>query len=299
MTSYSRRPEWEEFKRKFSAIARHNHRYDVFRDFVTMGAITYHNAVFRGERRDTLEKEYLSIVKRYTKEDTRNFCELLGCLVKILNIEPWDAIGRLYMELEVQNETAGQFFTPPELSEVMARIVHGEKFKSLATKPFITLHEPACGAGGMILAFVKCVIQQNVDPARKLWVEAWDIDRTVALMCYLQLAMWNVPAKIVVGNTLTMQVREVFYTPAHALYGWKFRLAIHDAEALMASSFPPKTTPAEPTGAPIIAEVVASAQGEGIAAAPVASAASSEPPPERPIVIDLGAIRTQAQLGLF
>jgi len=53
-----------------------------------------------------------------------------------------------------------------------------------------------------------------------MWVQAWDIDRTAALMCYLQLSLWHIPAEIIVGNTLSLEVREVFYTPAHYMGNW-------------------------------------------------------------------------------
>jgi len=43
-------------------------------------------------------------------------------------------------------------------------------------------------------------------------------------MRYLQLSLWNVRAAVVVGNTLAMEVREVFYTPAHYLGFWEHRL---------------------------------------------------------------------------
>ncbi len=39
----------------------------------------------------------------------------------------------------------------------------------------------------------------------------WDIDRLTALMAYVQLSLWNVPAEIVVGNTLSLEVREVWH----------------------------------------------------------------------------------------
>lgn len=45
-------------------------------------------------------------------------------------------------------------------------------------------------------------------------VLAVDVDRTAALMAYIQLSLWNVPATVVVGNSLTLEEREVWLTPA-------------------------------------------------------------------------------------
>ena len=53
----------------------------------------------------------------------------------------------------------------------------------------------------MILALVKVMITAGHNPAEKLWVQAIDVDRMAALMCYIQLSLWNVPAEVIVGNT--------------------------------------------------------------------------------------------------
>lgn len=221
--SISRHPAWGDFVRSFNKIAAHRHRYEVFRDFVTMAAISMHNAI----RKDSaLEAEYLQIVKRYEIHQVSEICGLFAKLVLLLESEPQDVLGPLYMELELGNTQAGQFFTPHEISELMARITYGDELQNL-TNPFITLSEPACGAGGMVLAFVKVMLSHGHDPSKRLWVQCQDIDRTAALMCYLQLSLWNVPAVVIVGNTLAMEVREAFYTPAHYLGFWEVRLRRH------------------------------------------------------------------------
>ncbi len=220
MATQNPRPAWGAFVKTFNDIARHRHRYEVFRDFVTMAAIAVHNGIARDEK---LEAEYLQIVGRYAKEDVTSFAHLLGQLVILLDPEPYDVLGRLYMELELGSTHTGQFFTPPELSELMAGLSYGDALATL-DKPFVTLQEPACGAGGMVLAFVKVMLSHGHNPAERMWAHCQDVDRLAALMCYLQLALWNVPAVVVVGNTLALEVREVFYTPAHYLGFWDSKL---------------------------------------------------------------------------
>lgn len=210
----------QEFIKLFNSVARHQHRYQVFRDFVTMSAITLHNAVAKNE---TLEAEYMQIVGKYSKEEVTHLAQLLGCLVELLEPKPADILGQLYMSLDLGNTHVGQFFTPASVSEMMAHVMHGETLTSI-DKPFITLSEPACGAGGMVLAFVKVMLDKGHNPADKLWVQCTDLDRTAALMCYLQLSLWNVPAQIIVGNTLTLEYREQYFTPAHYLFDWDEKL---------------------------------------------------------------------------
>ncbi len=213
-------PEKAEFIKIFNGIARHKHRYSVFSDFVIMSAISLHNAV---NKIDSLEKEYLEIITQYSKEERLEFPKLLACLVELLEAKPVDVLGALYMELELGNKNTGQFFTPSSISEMMAQISYDTQLQEL-DKPFVTLSEPACGAGGMVLAFANVMISYKHNPAEKLWVQCIDIDRVAALMCYLQLSLWNIPAQVIVGNSLSLELREQYFTPAHYVYGWDTKL---------------------------------------------------------------------------
>jgi len=211
-----------DFKKTFRQLAPYKHRYEVFKDFVTMAACSLHNSVHKDDAR---EQEYMRIIEGYKPDDQQAFPKLMAQLVAALDEEPRDILGPLYMELEIANKDAGQFFTPPELSELMANLTFGDMLDRLDSQPFITAGEPACGAGGMILALVKVMTSAGYNPADKLWVQAIDVDRMAALMCYIQLSLWNVPAEIIVGNTLSWEIREVWYTPAHHLGLWKYRLS--------------------------------------------------------------------------
>lgn len=220
----------ESFVKTFNSIALHKHRYEVFSDFVKMSAIALHNAVAMTEK---LEKEYLEIVGKYSKEEVDKFCLLLANLVELLEPEPIDILGQLYMELELSSNHSGQFFTPSPIAQLMAKITHGNRLNMLEEKAFITLSEPACGAGGMVLAFAKEMIEHGYNPADRLWVQCVDIDRVASMMCYVQLSLWNIPAEVIVGNSLTLEFREVFYTPSYYLFGWEMKLRFRSFLDLM------------------------------------------------------------------
>lgn len=216
------------FLKLFRETAPHKHRYDVFRDFVTMAACSLHNSILQDAN---LEQEYLELINAYEQEDQHRFPQLLAHLVTILEPEPRDALGPLYMDLEIANKDAGQFFTPSSVSDMMAHITFGDLAQRIDTGGFITLSEPTCGAGGMVLSVVKQLTDQGYDPAKCLWVQCIDIDRLAALMCYVQLSLWNVPAEVIVGDTLRWEHREVWYTPAHYLGNWPAKLAAKVAGA--------------------------------------------------------------------
>lgn len=221
MAEPSRDTALAAFEQTFRQLAPYRHRYEVFRDFVTMAACSLHNGLHKDEAR---EEEYLRIIGQYKPDDQQAFPKLMAQLVAALDEEPRDILGPLYMKLEIANKDAGQYFTPPELSELMAQMTFAQELDKLETQPFITAGEPACGAGGMILALVKVMTTAGHNPAEKLWVQAIDVDRMAALMCYVQLSLWNVPAEVIVGNTLSWDIREVWYTPAHHLGLWEYRL---------------------------------------------------------------------------
>lgn len=254
-----------EFLKLFRQTARHRHRYDVFRDFVTLAACTLHNGIFNSfsieawpKIAQEREDEYLKIIRSYDKQDQEAFPLLFAHLVGMLDPEPRDILGPLYMELEVASKDQGQFFTPPELSELMARLSYGPELANLQ-KPFVTVSEPACGAGGMILAFVKVMIEHKLDPSQRMWTQCVDVDRLAALMCYVQLSLWHVPGEVIVGNSLSWELREVWYTPAHTLGLWNIRLKRQASEAEHslqiqeeeeANGFDPASPPPEPRPLP-------------------------------------------------
>lgn len=212
--------------KEIRSVAPYKHRYDVFRDFVTMAAISLHNATHKHEKR---EREYLALIASYQPKDQQAFPKLLALLIEALEFGPRDVLGTAYMDLELGRRDRGQFFTPTHVCEMMAEMVHGAELEHIQ-KPFITLSEPACGAGGMVLAFVKVMQKNGHNPATRLWVHCTDIDRLAALMCYVQLTLWNVPGVVIVGNSLSLEIREIWFTPAHVWNGWTARLQARDAE---------------------------------------------------------------------
>ena len=165
-------------------IAPAKHRYSVFSDFVIMAATCLHNRIVMDQDR---ENEYLTIIRSYTKKEEQSaFSTLLHILIELLDEEPVDQLGGIFMELGFGEDLKGQFFTPNELSKLMAQITFAECIESLKTQPFIKMSEPACGAGGMILPAVDMLIKAKYNPATTFFVQAVDVDRVSALCGALQ-----------------------------------------------------------------------------------------------------------------
>ena len=109
-----------EFISLFNQTARYHRRYEVFRDFVQMAVCALHNGIVHSPE---LENEYLSIVKRYQREDVERLSQLLGILVLGLSVTPGDFLGRVFMTLELGGSQRGQFFTPYDVSQMMAKMI--------------------------------------------------------------------------------------------------------------------------------------------------------------------------------
>lgn len=106
----------------------------------------------------------------------------------------------------------------------MARMTAGDARQQLEKVPFIMLDEPAAGAGSMVIAFAEALLDQGINPQQSLFARCTDIDATAAHMCYLQLSYLGIPAEVAIGNTLTLETRQVFRTPLWYLGNWSQRL---------------------------------------------------------------------------
>ncbi|WP_170061143.1 N-6 DNA methylase [Spirosoma aerolatum] len=198
--------------------------YNVFADFCEMAAISFSNTV---DLRNCQKREerYLSIVKKYSSEEINLFPELLGMLTIEMESEPRDVLGELFHELELHNEHAGQFFTPYHLCEMMSKMTYGDEMQAIVDqKGFVTAHEPACGSGAMIIALAHTMLDKKINYQQCLHVSAIDLDSRCVHMAYVQFSLLNIPAVVYVGNTLTMEMRDAWYTPAHIIGGWNWRL---------------------------------------------------------------------------
>ncbi|MGH5832872.1 N-6 DNA methylase, partial [Serratia marcescens] len=83
----------------------------------------------------------------------------------------------------------------------------------LENEPYITLSEPTCGAGGMVIAFAKVMLARGYNPQTQLRADCVDIDPVAARMCYIQLSLLGIPARVVIGNSLTLKYQREMYTP--------------------------------------------------------------------------------------
>lgn len=198
--------------------------FRTFSDFVEMSAIAFSNAVDHAQY-SKREQRYLDIVKQYGSKEVAEFPRLLGLLTMKLEEGPHDVLGSLYHELELHNEQNGQYFTPEPLCRMMAKFTVGDTIQDhIGEKGFVTVNEPACGSGAMVIGVVNELIEQKINYQQHVHVVATDIDACCVHMAYTQFSLLHLPAVLVHGNSLSLEEYGHWLTPAHIMGGWSGKL---------------------------------------------------------------------------
>lgn len=191
----------------------------IFEDFVKLATIAISNStdVIHTKIWQKREQQYESIISKYTIEEFENFVKILGILVNLFEKEIYDYLGEIYMKCEMGNSRTGQFFTPFHLSELTAKLSIDDIEKIKQTNDIITLNEPACGGGGLILAYLKILKDNNINYQKRVKIIAQDLDFRSVYMTYIQLSLVGARAKVVQRDTLTKpDIKDencIFYTP--------------------------------------------------------------------------------------
>ena len=220
--------------------ARRHRLHKVFSDFCELAALAVSNSVDLVHR-EAREARYMQIVGEYERDEVQRFPQLLAVLVDWLECGLDDCLGKLFMSLELGDSFKGQFFTPFELSRLMAGLTFGGAREAIERQGFVAVSEPACGAGGMVLAAADALQSQGINYQQAMHATAVDVDATAVHMAYVQLSLAHVPAIIVHGNSLSMKEWGHWFTPAHILGGWDSRLRAHrrhDAPAALVPEMP-------------------------------------------------------------
>lgn len=225
-----------EFIKLFDGMCGKHSRYEVWQDFVLLTAIEISNSVDIAHR-EARNQTYSTVIKKYTEKERELFAAMLGHIILGIEENPnQDFLGELYMNLNLGNDHAGQFFTPYSVCRAMAEITSSDIKNQVKKKMWVSVNDPACGAGATLIAFANYCLEHGVNYQQHCLFVAQDIDYTVACMCYIQLSLLGCPGYVVVGNSLTnpgisydgrglipVDDGNVWYTPMYFHETWHFR----------------------------------------------------------------------------
>ena len=148
-------------------------------------------------------------------EQFLHFGRMLCRLRMRIEREPGDGLGVIYEHEEwTEGKYGGQFFTPWDVCRGMAKMLFDGGRDIADRTAILTLHEPSCGSGRMILAFAEAMKDAGFEPRTGLWVDAVDVDAACFWMSYIQLSLAGIPAVVRRANVLSRQVWDAAFTPA-------------------------------------------------------------------------------------
>lgn len=93
-----------------------------------------------------------------------------------------------------------------------------------------------------MIAIAEALGDKGFNYQRCLHVTAQDVDSRAVHMTYLQLSLLHIPAILILGNTLALEERELWYTPAHVMGLWRARLTRHQTMASEITNPPDENT---------------------------------------------------------
>lgn len=187
------------------------HRHsDVFRDFIRMAACV----CSCGERED----EYRRTVRPYPRAELETLCEAFGDVLSRKMTDPFDDLfGETYMARvsPMTRQRLGEVYTPHAVAMLMARL----SVRPPESGRTLTLAEPACGSGILVLAFAEALEGLGVSRLH-LQVQATDLNPLATDMALINLGLAGIPAIVQHGNALSNEVFRTHETPA-----WRFASA--------------------------------------------------------------------------
>lgn len=135
----------------------------------------------------------------------------------VREVEPFsDVLGDLYMAVLPGGKWMGQYFTPASVSDLLAQMqVPGLRERAAQSDGLVTVHDPACGAGALLLAIGRS-LEGDTQALKKVSFSGIDKDYRAAMTAAVQLACVPVvhgielgEIAIIHGNSLTMEHHRV------------------------------------------------------------------------------------------
>lgn len=230
------------FVRRIMALSPRHSLWEVWSDFITMFACALSNR-FDGAHFEKREALYKRLIMKYDDKERMVFPELVADVVAAMEENPeQDFLGSVYMEMNLGNDHAGQFFTPYDVCRLMASIGGQGTALQVVQTGYTVLNDCACGAGATLIAACHEAGKQLALFGRNwqnhVLVTAQDIDFNVGLMCYIQLSLIGAAGYVKIGDTIADPMRDgdsnenYWYTPMYFSDVWQMRRICQRVETL-------------------------------------------------------------------
>lgn len=238
-------------------MSRDRQVWQTWQDMIAAMACSISNAIDRTKGHlEEREKEYAGCIDRLG--GVGKPARALAVVVEALERDPeQDFLGKIYMGLNLGNHWTGQFFTPYGVCRLMAQISVGDADRQIEGQGYISVCDPACGAGATLIAAANTMKGSKYGFQDHVLFVGQDVDRVVAQMCYIQLSLLGCAGYICVGNTITHPMtghvlfpqegegQELWYMPMLQSDTWRWRRAFKSLEDMCGTMTVENTTERE------------------------------------------------------
>lgn len=190
---------------------------EVFERFLEVAYRAIRGKTVAGAAWQENEAHYERVYEGLQRPDEAKtkFAEVLALVTIALNNQCADFLGPLWMEIG-SSASLGQFFTPHEVSKLIAGMTLGDINKMIAEtgRPYFTAQEPTAGMGGMVLAMAELMLEQGLDPSINCFIHMIELDYSVYRGCYIQTSLAGIAGAAFHGDTIRMSMISSAHTPA-------------------------------------------------------------------------------------
>ncbi|MBP3254929.1 MAG: hypothetical protein J6M60_00345 [Clostridia bacterium] len=183
----------------------------IFKDFISLFAITLSNKVYFNEKN---KKIYDEIFKSYAEEENYIFSALSAELTRLFcnEDEPYDILGDIYKQV-TNNSSLKLIKNDSKMNEVGRELQGVMKLnKKYNNGKMVELN---CGSGAMILAYASTLKMFELDYKIDLDVAAIDTDLINVFMTYIQLYFYEISAIVILLDEKTNKEIMRLYTPSY------------------------------------------------------------------------------------
>ena len=168
--------------------------------------------VYIGSKQRPQDKELANLMGEY-----------FLCQQRMMRHNEWFDVWGVLFEKLVTNGAKGQFFTPPHLCDLTAKMQISKDSPKMHPTPFgkrVTINDCACGSGRMLLSAHAELMPQEVNSQSwKPYLYADDVDAMCCKMCAVNFMVHGCFGEVRLHNTLSEpNTYQISYVINEAMY---------------------------------------------------------------------------------
>ena len=115
-------------------------------------------------------------------------------------------------------QAKGEFFTPYPVAQLTAKMTLLGCEEVIERQGYLTISEPACGAGSMLIAACEAIADKGYEPEKVMFFEAVDINPLCCHMAFVQCSCLELPGIVCHGDTIKYEFLERWETATFKIW---------------------------------------------------------------------------------